>query len=51
MALGRGLISVRGTRGKNCVKWTAGSPQKILRKKKIANIRMGLTREAITIGF
>ncbi len=29
MALGCGLTSVRGNRGKNCVKWTAGSPKNI----------------------
>jgi hypothetical protein len=34
MALGRGLTSVRGTRGKNCEKWTAGSPKKYIKKKK-----------------
>jgi hypothetical protein len=33
MALGRGLTSVRGNRGKNCVKWTAGSPKNIKKKK------------------
>jgi hypothetical protein len=29
MALGRGLTSVRGNRGKNGKKWTAGSRKKI----------------------
>jgi hypothetical protein len=29
MALGHGLTSVRGNRGKNCEKWTAGSPKNI----------------------
>jgi hypothetical protein len=32
MALGRGLTSVRGNRGKNCEKWTAGSPKKHIKK-------------------
>jgi hypothetical protein len=27
MALGRGLTSVRGNRGNNCEKWTAGLPK------------------------
>ncbi len=34
MALGCGLTSVRGNRGKNCEKWTAGSLKNIKRKKK-----------------
>jgi hypothetical protein len=34
MALGCGLTSVRGNIGKNCEKWTAGSPKNIKRKKK-----------------
>jgi hypothetical protein len=29
MALGRGLTSVKGNRGKNCDKWTAASPKNI----------------------
>jgi hypothetical protein len=28
MALGHGLISVRGNRGKNCEKWPTCSPKK-----------------------
>jgi hypothetical protein len=34
MALGHRLTSVRGNRGKDCEKWTAGSPKNIERKKK-----------------
>jgi hypothetical protein len=35
MALGCGLTSVRGNRGKNCEKWTAGSPENNKEKKNI----------------
>jgi hypothetical protein len=47
MALGRGLTSVRGNRGKNCEKWTAGSPKNILKK----NILCYKTSNTVPVTF
>jgi hypothetical protein len=47
MALGRGLTSVRGNRGKKCEKWTAGSPKNIKKKKK----KKTLPESSLAINF